>query len=295
MKLRRILIVAAVALGLISPGVAPGQVGEVATASAKTPPKRAAAKPARGKVTKKTTKKPTAKKSTRAARTGSPQSAVRGNRTSGKIKMCKEVTVGKGKRAKRRKKCSFVKEFQGHGAGKLENFELTQPSGSLWLRSENLQEEVKVDLYNDDGSYNEESLAALDNIFRCKRSKEVRAMDPRLYDQLSRIQDHFEGKQIEVVSGFRNVDRDSSRHFHASAIDIRVKGESARTMYAYAQSLDRGGMGIGIYPNSGFIHVDFRAPGEASYRWTDYSGPNSGKKVKKRPGGRTARAKRPTS
>lgn len=295
MKLRRLLVVAAVAFGLVTSGMVPGHVGEVATAEAKTPPKRAAAKPAAKKTTKKTTKKPAAKQATRAARTGSPQSAVRGNRTSGKIKMCKEVTVGKGKRAKKRKKCSMVKEFQGHGAGKLENFELTQPSGALWLRSENLQEEVRVDLYNEDGSYNEESLAALDNIFRCKRSKEVRAMDPRLYDQLSRIQDHFEGKQIEVVSGFRNVDRDSSRHFHASAIDIRVKGESVRSMYAYAQSLDRGGMGIGIYPNSGFIHVDFRAPGEASYRWTDYSGPNSGKKVKKRPAGRTARAKRPTS
>jgi hypothetical protein len=28
-------------------------------------------------------------------------------------------------------------------------------------------------------------------------------------------------------------------------------------------------MGIGKYPRGGFVHIDFRAPGEPSYRWTD--------------------------
>jgi len=63
-----------------------------------------------------------------------------------------------------------------------------------------------------------------------------------------------------------------------------------------AESLDGGGMGIGIYPRSGFIHVDYRAPGEPSYRWTDYSGPGSSEaRRKKSKTGRTARAKKPTS
>jgi|JI10StandDraft_1071094.scaffolds.fasta_scaffold00408_1 uncharacterized protein YcbK (DUF882 family) len=305
MNLRRVLIVAAIAAGLISSGpVGSDGFGEVAAAHAKGAPKKAApkkaAKPVKGG-------KAGAKKGGKQAKTaakkasswrGSPQRSVVGNHNSAKIKVCKQVVVGKGKKAKKRKKCSMVKEFQGHGAGKLESFELTKPSGDIWLRSDNLQEEVRVQLYKPDGSYDESALAALDNIFRCKRSKEVRAMDPRLYDQLSRIQDHFGGKQITVVSGFRFVDRDSSRHFHASAIDIVVKGESVRAQYDYAQSLDRGGMGIGIYPHSGFIHVDFRAPGENSYRWTDLSGPGSSwakKGKKKGNGGRTARAKRPTS
>ncbi|MBK9031321.1 MAG: YcbK family protein [Myxococcales bacterium] len=328
MNLRRVLLLGALALGLVASGVVGpagvGSVGEVATAHAKgsgaAKGGKAAAKPATkgakstkgGKATKTAAKNRKGAKNAKggkvakgkqarggkkvaAARTGSPQSAVRGNRTSGKIKLCKDVTVGKGRKARVRKKCSFVQEFQGHGAGRLEVAELTQPSGDLWLRSENLQEEIRVQLYKPDGEYDEAALAALDNIFRCKRSKEVRAMDPRLYDQLSRIQDHFGGKQIEVVSGFRFVDRDSSRHFHASAMDIKVKGASVREQYTFAQALDRGGMGIGIYPHSGFIHVDFRAPGEASYRWTDYSGPNSGKKATKKKAGRTARAKRPTS
>jgi hypothetical protein len=81
-------------------------------------------------------------------------------------------------------------------------------------------------------------------------------------------------------------------------MDIRISGGSIREMYAYAESLDQGNMGIGLYPTSGFIHVDFRAPGEPSYRWTDRSGPNSGKKSKskkKRPTNRTQPARKPVS
>ena len=279
MNLRRVLLLGAVALGLLASGVVEPGFGGVSTAEAKA--------------------KPTAKAKAKAKAKRVAASSKRGKKTA-KVKLCNDVRVGKGKAARTKRKCSFVKEFQGHGVqlATLESEELTQPSGNLWLRSNNLQEELKVQLYLPDGSYDEAALAALDGIFRCKRSHEVRAMDPRLFDQLSRIQDHFEGKRIEVVSGFRFVDRESTRHFHASAIDIRVEGVSVRQMYAYAQSLDRGNMGIGIYPHSGFIHVDYRAPGERSYRWTDYSGPGSSARARnkhKKSPGRNARAKRPTS
>lgn len=291
MNLRRALLIGALALGMLVTGVdrGPSGLGEVPTALAKGKP--APKKAAKGKAKAKPKAKAKAKRAT------SGRGQIRSNRTTGTVKLCKEVVVGKGKRAKKRRKCSRVKEFQGHAAGRLETEELTRASGVLKLRSDNLQESLEVQLYRPDGSYDEAALAQLDNIFRCKRTQEVRAMDPRLYDQLARIADHFEGKEIEVVSGFRFAERSSSRHYHASAMDLRVKGVSTREMYAYAQSLDRGGMGIGIYPHSGFIHVDYRAPGENSYRWTDYSGPGGGKRKagKTKKPGRTARAKRPTS
>jgi hypothetical protein len=53
-------------------------------------------------------------------------------------------------------------------------------------------------------------------------------------------------------------------------------------------------MGIGIYPASGFVHIDFRAPGDPSFRWTDWSGSKRGKPAKK-PTGRTQPARKPTS
>lgn len=193
-------------------------------------------------------------------------------------------------------KCHRVAVFQGHNASKttLRAAPLDKPSGEVWLKAENLGEEVKVNIYKQDGSFDDASLAKLDDLFRCTKTGEVRAVRAELYEQLSRIYDHFEGKQIDLVSGFRFAERNSSRHYHASAMDIRIPGVSIYAMYKYAESLDGGGMGLGIYPTSGFIHVDFRAPGEPSYRWVDYSGHGGGGGHKK-PAGHTQPARKPVS
>jgi uncharacterized protein YcbK (DUF882 family) len=208
------------------------------------------------------------------------------------------TTPAKAKKSKKRSK--RVAAFRGHNAAKssLRTEPLAKPSGDVWIRAENLGEEVRVNIYKADGTYDDAALAKLDEIFRCSRTGAVRAVRAELYEQLSRFFDHFEGKRIELVSAFRFQERNSSRHFHASAMDIRIKGVSINEMYRYAESLDGGGMGIGIYPVSGFIHVDYRAPGEPSYRWTDTTGPNGGSskgKKKKKSTGRTQPARKPTS
>ena len=94
-------------------------------------------------------------------------------------------------------------------------------------------------------------------------------MDPRLYEILSSVFDHFGGRTILVNSGFRYQRNEGSRHFHGSAMDLSIPGGGWRDLYNFAQTLDAGGMGIGRYPRSNFVHIDFRAPGEPSYRWTD--------------------------
>jgi uncharacterized protein YcbK (DUF882 family) len=196
------------------------------------------------------------------------------------------------------KRCKRVAVFQGHNASKstLRTDALEKPSGDVWIYAENLAEEVKVNIYKDDGTFDDASLAQLDNLFRCRQTGEVRAVRAELYEQLSRIYDHFGGKKVVLISGFRFAERNSSRHYHASAMDIRIPDVSIKDMYAYAESLDGGNMGIGIYPTSNFIHVDFRAPGEPSYRWTDWSGHGGGggKKAKKSKN-RTQPARKPVS
>ncbi|HEY4243861.1 MAG TPA: DUF882 domain-containing protein [Kofleriaceae bacterium] len=197
--------------------------------------------------------------------------------------------------------CTRVAVFQGHNAASatLRAEPLERPSGDIWLRAENLGEEVKVNIYKPDGSFDDAALAQLDTLFRCARTGEVRAVRPQLYEMLSRIYDHFDGKRVDLVSGFRFAERDSSRHYHASAMDIHIKDVPIRTMYEFAQTLDTGAggaMGIGIYPTGQFIHVDFRAPGEPSYRWTDWSGHGSGPgRHPKKSTGRTAPARKPVS
>lgn len=207
----------------------------------------------------------------------------------------RQCAVRGGKRA-----CHRVAVFQGHNAATstLRADPLDRPSGQVWLRAENLGEEFQGNIYKDDGSFDDDALAKLDNLWRDTRSGEVRAVRAELYEHLARICDHFPGKRIDLVSGFRFHERDSSRHFHASAMDIHIADVSIRELYDFAATLDvgkeeGGALGIGIYPTSGFIHVDFRAPGEPSYRWTDWSGHGGGKK-KKSPG-RTQPARKPVS
>lgn len=204
----------------------------------------------------------------------------------------KKVAAARGKAT--RKKKARRPRFVGHNApaSTLRTEPLAKPSGEIWLWAENLNEEVKVQIYREDGSLNDEVLAQLDDVFRCKRTHDVRAVRPELYEMLSRIYDQFGQQRLILVSGYRATERAGSRHHHASAMDLRVPGVSIKEVYAYAQSLDTGGMGIGIYPNSGFVHVDFRAPASPSYRWTDYSPPGGGKVTKKgrRPASKSKKA-----
>jgi len=211
----------------------------------------------------------------------------------GTMKQCSE-----GRRGKR--SCKRVAVFQGHNAATsaLRAEPLERPSGDVWLRAENLGEEFKGNIYKADGSFDDAALAKLDDLWRDTRGGEVRAVRAELYEHLSRICDHYAGQRVDLVSGFRFHERDSSRHFHASAMDIRIKDVSIRDLYDFAETLDvgkdtDGALGIGIYPTSQFIHVDFRAPGEPSFRWTDWSGHGSGKK-KKSPG-RSQPARKPVS
>jgi uncharacterized protein YcbK (DUF882 family) len=149
---------------------------------------------------------------------------------------------------------------------------LDRPSGHIELASVNFHETVEVDLYREDGSFDPEALDTLNHLWRCRRTQTEKSIDPRLFEMLSRIWDHFHTR-IELVSGYRNQKRTSSFHFHGSASDIRVPGVTDRQLHAFVSTLDTGGMGIGIYPRAGFIHVDIRP--EPSYRWVDYSPPGT--------------------
>jgi uncharacterized protein YcbK (DUF882 family) len=209
------------------------------------------------------------------------------NSDKGTTKQCTEDKHGK-------KTCKRIAVFSGHNAAKttLRTEALERPTGEVWLYSDNVSEEVHANIYKADGSFDDDTLARLDVLFRDTKTGEVRAVRAELYEQLSRIYDRF-GKPVHLVSGFRFAERNSSRHYHASAMDIRVPGVSIHELYAFAESLDLGGagaMGIGIYPTTGFVHVDFRAPGEPSFRWTDYSGHSPAK-----PTGRTQPARKPVS
>ncbi len=147
-----------------------------------------------------------------------------------------------------------------------------RPSGKLRIYSVNYQDEVGVNIYNTDGSFNVAALAQVSHAFRCRRTGQERDIDIRLVTILSQIYEHFGEKRIELLSGYRFQRRTTSNHFHGTAADIRVPGVDPRKLRTFAESLDAGGMGVGWYPRVGFVHVDVRPP--PSFRWIDYSRSN---------------------
>jgi uncharacterized protein YcbK (DUF882 family) len=195
------------------------------------------------------------------------RSTAKAGSTSGAKKVKKGA---KPRRKVARRKGRGRGKFVGRGvaAVDLRQAPLPRPSGRVVVRAPGVHDEVDVNIYREDGSFDQAALARLDRAFRCRRTAEERAIDPRLYEILSIIYDRY-GKTIELNSGFRYQRNEGSRHFHGSAMDIRIAGVSFKELYAFAQTLDPGGMGMGKYPHSSFVHIDFRAPGEPSYRWTD--------------------------
>jgi uncharacterized protein YcbK (DUF882 family) len=159
----------------------------------------------------------------------------------------------------------------------------TPPSGNLRIYSINYRDEADVNIYNPDGSFNVNTLAELNHIFKCRRSGLEKDIDTRLLTVLSHVYDHFGGKRIELLSGYRFQRRTTSNHFHGTAADIRIPGVNPRKIRAFVETLDAGGMGVGWYPRVGFVHVDVRQP--PSYRWIDYSRSNPDDRGKQPPRG----------
>src|SRR6476620_9413178 len=87
--------------------------------------------------------------------------------------------------AKSKKRKHHSSDFSGHNALKstLRTEALPKPSGDIWVRAENLNEEVRVNIYKPDGSFNDAALAQLDDLFRCVRTGAVRAVRAELYEQ----------------------------------------------------------------------------------------------------------------
>ncbi len=99
-------------------------------------------------------------------------------------------------------------------------------------------------------------------------SEQVMRVHPDLLIRLQKVAQRFPGKTIEVVSGHRPDARDTSRHHHGRALDLRVEGVSREALRDFLRSIDE--TGVGYYPNSYFVHMDVR---EKRGYWVDRSGP----------------------
>jgi uncharacterized protein YcbK (DUF882 family) len=102
----------------------------------------------------------------------------------------------------------------------------------------------------------------------------------RLVELLARVSDHFGGRVIHIVSGYRHAGgytRESSQHTHGHAIDIHIDGVPNTELRDYLRSFDR--VGVGYYPRSTFVHFDVRT---RSAYWVDWSRPGEAPQYQRR-------------
>ncbi len=94
----------------------------------------------------------------------------------------------------------------------------------------------------------------------------------RLIRMLTKVSDHFGGRPIRIVSGFRPFSNAQytphSRHNLGRAVDFSVQGVPNEVVRDFCRTLHN--VGVGYYPNSSFVHLDVR---EVPTYWVDYSGP----------------------
>lgn len=98
----------------------------------------------------------------------------------------------------------------------------------------------------------------------------MHAIDPRLVALVGMVSNHFGGRKLEIISGFRpftpTQSNKHSNHNLGKALDFRVQGVPNEALRDFCKGLRN--VGVGYYPNSYFVHLDVR---DAPAFWIDYS------------------------
>jgi uncharacterized protein YcbK (DUF882 family) len=94
-------------------------------------------------------------------------------------------------------------------------------------------------------------------------------VEPLVLAAIYQLQTQFQAHEVRVVSGYRTPRAGThSNHGRGRAIDFILPGTRDEDVAKVART--RGFSGVGVYPVSGFLHVDVR---DRSYFWVDSSGP----------------------
>jgi uncharacterized protein YcbK (DUF882 family) len=146
----------------------------------------------------------------------------------------------------------------------------------LALFAINTNERVELSALDDNGGFAAHDLDRAAHLLRDPRAGNEHPIEPRLLDAIYRIERKFGAQEIRVISAYRTPRAGGgSNHGKGRAIDLVVPGTSDEDVAKFAR--DMGFMGVGVYPVSGFVHVDVR---DRSYFWLDSSAP--GKKNRER-------------
>lgn len=139
----------------------------------------------------------------------------------------------------------------------------------LTLQALNMPDHVTIPACTTHGGFSAESLDRAAHILRDPRTGNEHPVDPRVLDLVYRVATHFSAHEVRIISGYRTPHNGThSNHGKGRAIDLVVPGASDEDVAKFAR--EQGFVGVGVYPTSGFVHLDVR---ERSFFWVDNSGP----------------------
>ncbi len=145
----------------------------------------------------------------------------------------------------------------------------TTPDGRFVLRlvSINSREAAEVTPRGPDGGFDEAARADVARVLGDSRTHQTHPIDRRLIDILYGMARHFQVGQVNVVSGYR-AEANHSNHALGRAVDVVLPGVRDAQVAEWARG--QGFVGVGVYPSSGFVHIDVR---NHSFFWVDRSAP----------------------
>ena len=150
----------------------------------------------------------------------------------------------------------------------LPRVSLAQPMTPRVLRFDHLHTGEKLAIeYWKGGTYEPQSLDAINHLMRDFRTGDAHPIDPPLLDLLHDLADVTETRRpFEIISAYRSPATNALLHQHShgvasnslhlkgKAIDIRLGDVPLKDLQRAALAGRRGG--VGYYPESNFVHVD---------------------------------------
>jgi uncharacterized protein YcbK (DUF882 family) len=135
-----------------------------------------------------------------------------------------------------------------------------------------MREDYTVRVNDRRGRQSPAATKQFEKLMRSPNAGATHPIDPRLIALVGVVSDHFGGRKVEVISGYRPYTPTQytphSNHNHGRAIDFRVVGVPNEVVRDYCRTLRN--TGCGYYPNSVFVHMDVR---DRSAYWIDFSKP----------------------
>lgn len=197
----------------------------------------------------------------------------------GKIEEAKKAAAARAAKAEAARKAAETKkkgEAKNPTKTKAEPF-ASVPKRPGFVRMVRGTEHFDGQLITRRGRLVPSALPSLSRMMKHVPSDSKTNIDPRLATLIGMVSDHFGGRPIHVVSGYRpytpsQFTKDSN-HNHGRALDFNIPGVPNTVVRDFCRTFRNAG--VGYYPNSSFVHLDVRA---TKFYWIDYSRPGEAPK-----------------